>query len=303
MMKSLILVTVLFAGGAAAAPDWLFPRPAGSREQPIADDASVTVPGSTVVLRGRDLRTAERAVDWFPDAADAVPASIRESGKPGAYACGFCHLPRGNGRPENASLAGLSAEYIIEQTEAFRTGGRLPASSGWLPSDAMRTTIQNASRDDIADAARWFNRQPFIARVKVVESAMIPATAPLGYVLAVQPGPAEPIAGRLVEVPDDVEAFERRDPRSTFTAFVPPGSIARGGALAAEIGCRECHAEMLDGWGPGRSPSYILRQLFAFKSRTRAGPRAEPMQAVVDQLDANQMVAVAAWMADQPVTP
>ena len=162
----------------------------------------------------------------------------------------------------------------------------------------MREAVQHASPAQIAEAAAWFSRQPFTTAVKVVESAAVPATAPMGYILAVRTGPAESIAGRIIEVPDDVHAFERRDPRSTFTAWVPPGSIARGRAVAAQQGCMECHAELMDGWGPGRSPSYILRQLLAFKSRARSGASAEPMQAVVDALQMDQMVAVAAWMAD-----
>ena len=302
-MKLLLLAAAVTSAATLAAPNWLYPRPAAPAGPPMTGDAAVTVPGSAVVLRQRDLRTPERAVDWFPDPADPVPAFIRESGKPGDYACGFCHLPRGNGRPENASLAGLSADYIIEQTEAFRSGTRVGASPGWLPTDAMRTTVTHASPDDIAAAAQWFSRQPFVSRVTVVESATVPATAPLGYVLAARPGPAEAIAGRIIEVPDDPAAFERRDPRSRFTAYVPPGSIARGQAVTGEFGCVECHAEMMNGWGPGRSPSYILRQLLAFKTRTRNDARAETMQVVVDQLDSEQMVAVAAWMAAQPVTP
>ena len=158
----------------------------------------------------------------------------------------------------------------------------------------MRDAVQHASPAQIAQATAWFSRQPFISRVKVVESATVPATAPLGYILAVQPGRREPIAGRIIEVPDNVQAFELRDPRSTFTVWVPPGSIARGRAVAAEQGCIECHAEQVNGWGPGRSPSYILRQLLAFTSRSRSGSSAEPMQAVVDALDMDQIVAVTA---------
>lgn len=298
-MKSLLFAAAVAATATTIAPpDWLYPKPAGPRPTAADADAAVTLPGSTVTLRERDLHTAERAVDWFPDPVNPVPAFIRESNQPGNYACGFCHLPHGDGRPENASLAGLSADYIIDQTEAFRAGVRTAASPGWFPSVAMRTTIQHASKDDIAEAARWFSRQAFTSRVKVVESATVPPTAPLGYILAAQTGPREPIAGRIIEVPDDPEAFEKRDPRASFTAWVPPGSIARGRAAAVELGCIECHAEQLNGWGPGRSPSYILRQLLAFKSRTRADAGAEPMQAVVEQLDFDQMVAVAAWMAD-----
>ena len=299
MKLLLVAAAAAAAATAVATPDWLFPRPAADRPPPAATpDVPVTLPGSSVTLKQADLRTVERAVDWFPDPADPAPPVIRESREAGQYACGFCHLPRGQGRPENASLAGLNEEYIIDQTEAFRSGERRGASPGWLPSEAMRTTIQHASAEQVAIAARWFSRQPFVSRVKVVESATVPPTASLGYILAAQPDPAEPIAGRIIEVPDDPHAFEKRDPRATFTAWVPPGSIAKGRAIAAALGCSECHAEQMNGWGPGRSPSYILRQLLAFKSGARADDGAEPMQAVVEQLDFDQMVAVAAWMAD-----
>jgi cytochrome c553 len=299
-MKLPLLLLAMASSLAATVelPTWLFPAQATASRPPVALDESVTVPGSHVTLLRRDVRTPERAVDWFPDPTNPVPAFIRENPRPGQYACGFCHLPHGDGRPENASLAGLSEDYIIDQTEGFRSGARSSASPGWFPTAAMRDTVQHASGPEIAEAARWFSRQPFVSRVTVVESAMVPRTAPLGFILARQSGPLEPIAGRIIEVPDDPEAFELRDPRSRFTAYVPPGSIAHGRDIAAQMGCIECHAEQLNGWGPGRSPSYILRQLLGFKSRARNDAGAEPMQAIADQLDMEQMVAVAAWLAD-----
>lgn len=301
-MKPLLLaLAVAVAAPADAPPDWLYPRPAGSREVPPAAEAVVTLPGSGVSLRGLDLRTAERAVDWFPDPADPLPAVIRQSSRPGDHACGFCHLPRGGGRVENASLAGLGVDYIIAQTEAFRSGARRPASPGWLPGEAMRTAIAHASGPEIAEAARWFSRQPFTGRVRVVESATLPAARLQGYTWVPAAGQPVPIAGRLIEMPDDVEAFEKRDPRVRYTAFVPPGSLARGETLAAEKGCIECHSGALAGWGPGRSPSYILRQLLAFRTGTRATAEAAAMQTVVADMSMDDMVAVAAWLAAQPV--
>ncbi len=39
---------------------------------------------------------------------------------PDVRACGFCHLPNGQGRPENASVAGQPAEYIVQQMRDYR---------------------------------------------------------------------------------------------------------------------------------------------------------------------------------------
>ena len=44
--------------------------------------------------------------------------------KPNVFACGYCHLPNGQGRPENASLAGQPAAYIIEQVNEMKEGRR-----------------------------------------------------------------------------------------------------------------------------------------------------------------------------------
>jgi hypothetical protein len=40
---------------------------------------------------------------------------------------------------------------------------------------------------------------------------------------------------RVIEVPENLEQFENRETRSRFLAYVPPGSIKRGEALAARI--------------------------------------------------------------------
>jgi hypothetical protein len=38
-------------------------------------------------------------------------------------------------------------------------------------------------------------------------------------------GETQQIAGRIIEVPEDLERFEMRDARSRFIAYVPPGSV------------------------------------------------------------------------------
>ena len=66
----------------------------------------------------------------------------------------------------------------------------------------------------------------------------------------------EPLGERIVEIPDNLEQFESRDPRSTFTAYVPVGSLAKGEALVTKggpgktVACAPCHGPDLKGLGP-----------------------------------------------------
>src|SRR5258708_7877641 len=65
-----------------------------------------------------------------------------------------------------------------------------------------------------------------------------------------------------------------RDPRSGFIAYTPPGSVKKGEALAAS--CGTCHDADLKGLGPvpgiaGRSPSYLVRQMYDMQAGARKG--------------------------------
>jgi len=290
---------MLLAAAPDARPDldWLYPTRT-SPAPPLADpDALVSLPGAPVKMQAKQLRDLSAAVDWYPGRHGTPPAIVLKASAPDGYACGFCHNVGGEGRPENASLAGLPEAYIIAQAQAFRAGQRTSVRPGWRPTEAMITAASHASDADIAAAAKWFSGQSFVSRVKVVETDTVPATAPLGSILSAIDGPRQPIAGRIIEIPDDPERFEQRDPDSHFTAFVPPGSIARGEAVADRLGCVECHSALMNRWGPGRSPSYIVRQLLAFKTGVRSDAGAQPMREVTAQLSEAEMVDVAAWFA------
>jgi cytochrome c553 len=50
----------------------------------------------------------------------------------------------------------------------------------------------------------------------------------------------------------------------------------------------------------GRSPSYLMRQLFDFKNGARAGPGSAQMQATVANLSEDDMMALAAHVASLP---
>ena len=105
-----------------------------------------------------------------------------------------------------------------------------------------------------------------------------------------------------------MEQFELRDLRSQFTAYVPVGSIAMGEVLAktggsgATIPCAICHGSDLRGIGPipgiaGRSPSYLVRQLYDFQRGTRAGSSAALMKPAVAKLSKEDMIALAAYIS------
>ena len=58
----------------------------------------------------------------------------------------------------------------------------------------------------------------------------------------------EPIAGRIIEVPEDVEQAETlRNPRSGFIAYVPPGSVEKGRDLVTTGGMRIVGNEIVQG--------------------------------------------------------
>ena len=112
-------------------------------------------------------------------------------------------------------------------------------------------------------------------------------------------------------MPEDLERFENRDPRSQFIAYVPTGSLARGEALVSQGGggktlqCAICHGLDLKGLGDlpsiaGRSPSYVVRQLYDMQSGARAGKGAQLMKAAVANLTVEDMASIAAYLASRP---
>ncbi len=210
-------------------------------------------------------------------------------------ACGYCHLPGGEGRVENASLAGLDPGYIRAQLTAFANGSRAAADPVYLPSRLMHAVAARLAAADANAAAVYFAAARYRTHIRVVEAAVIPATVTRGFVRARAASGTERIAGRIVEMPDDAAAFELRDPRVTYMAFVPPDSIGRGRAVAVRAGCAGCHGAGMKLWGAGRSPTYNFRQLLAFRTGARHDLEASPMTTVSARLSPGEMVAVAAY--------
>ena len=304
-MKLAVAVAALLVLAAAAparldpaVAAWVFPG--GQRPPPPGGwdtGTAVALAGSAARYSEAQLHDLQHAVDWFLATHPPMPGVVANGRPPAVKACAFCHQPGGQGRPENASLAGLDAAYIEQQVAAFANGSRGAAVDGWRPHITMAETAAAATPSDVHAAAVYFHRLRYRSHVRIVETATVPALHAQAFVLATGPGPRAPIGQRIVETPVDFESFERRDPRTAYVAFVPPGSIARGRAVAARVGCAACHGAGMKLWGAGRSPSYIVRQLLAFRSGARHDPESGPMRTVAAGLTTRDMIAVAAYWA------
>jgi cytochrome c553 len=290
-------------------PDWLFPVNPATPAEPPAHHGPVHVPHTRVYFLPSQLSDLFSALDWHPVDHPAMPVVVAHGRKPDVYACGYCHLPDGSGRPENASLAGLPAAYIMEQVEDFRTGARRTAVPSRIPPKLMSELSAVATDIEIKAAAEYFSKLQPQFRINVLETETVPRTHVAGWILAVEKnGPREPIGQRIVEVPEDVERFEHRDSRTRFVAYVPVGAVragrelVSGGGLHETTACSGCHGADLKGAGTvpgiaGRSPSYIMRQLFDIKSGLRAGAAIAPMAPVVARLSIEKMIQISSYLA------
>jgi cytochrome c553 len=213
----------------------------------------MTVPGSTANFTTADIDNWSIARDWFPNEHPAMPVVVATSHTPQLPACGYCHLPDGSGRPENAKIAGLPAAYIMAQLNLFKTGVRRASQTDWFPSSTMIRISADLSTDEIAAAAEYFSKLPAKSLVRVIEQALVPNHRGACFIDTPAPGRAAPLRAMILEMRADPVRFERRDPHTMYVAYVPVGSIARGGQLAlggdhrrAEP-CALCHGAGLRG--------------------------------------------------------
>jgi cytochrome c553 len=274
---------------------------------PPDPDEVVTVPGSALSLRRRDIRIDNGPPDWHPEGRPIMPEIVAR-GREGVLPCGYCHLPNGMGKPENAGLAGQPEAYLIQQMEDYRKGLRRTGEARMGPPNLMMGVGAAASDEDARVAAAYFASLPFRRHIRVLETDSVPVTRFAGSLHeVVEGGGMEPIGERVVELPDDLERMKLRDDAVSFIAYVPPGAVARGGELARTGGggrtvmCATCHGPDLRGSGPvpalaGRSPSYLARQLYDFRTGKRNGLWADLMDETVSELSHRDVVDLVAYL-------
>jgi len=296
---------------------WAYPlnAPAAPGAAPAApapvDNSPKKVPGSNVALTNAQIRDLFNPPDWHPEDHPAMPPAVGKGRRPDVRACGYCHLPNGQGRPENASLAGLPAGYIEQQMADYRNGLRKSSEPRMGPPAAMLAIGKAATEAEVREAAAYFAALKPKPWIRVVEGNMVPKTKAQGGMMIVVEGAGagkEPIGSRILEVPEDLERTELRDSASGFVAYVPAGSVKKGAALAASGGngkkvrCAICHGADLRGMGnvpalAGRSPSYLVRQMWDIKTGNRNGPWTQLMKEAVAKLTVDDMVVLAAYAA------
>ena len=288
-------------------PAWAYPWVPDFKVTP-ADDVPQHVPDSAASFTIKQERDLFFVPDWHPEDHPAMPDVVAHGRTPDVRACGSCHRAAGTGGPENASLAGLPAAYIVQQIEDYKSGARKFAGPQRGPSVLMTAIAKASNEEEIKSAAAYFSALKPATNIKVVETDTVPVTqiARVFYML-VKDGGTEPIGERIIETPVDAAQFEHRDTRSQFIAYVPKGSIAKGEVLATTGGagittpCITCHGPDLRGVAPipgiaGRSPSYLVRQLYDFQQHARAGSAGAPMGPVVEKLSPDDMISLAAYV-------
>ena len=296
------------ADAADSLPGWAYPvNPPGLK--PAPDDGALKhVPNSAAAYTLTQIRDLFSPPDWHPENHPSMPDVVGRGNKPGQFACGYCHLPNGLGRPENSSLAGLPAAYIAQQVADFRSGVRKSSEPASLPINLMVAVAKLVSDEDTKIAAEYFASLKPAPWIRVVETETVPKTKVGGWMLiADDSGGTEPIGQRIIEMPENLERTELRDSASGFIAYVPVGSLRKGEALITNgagktTPCAICHGTELKGLGPvpalaGRSPSYIARQLYDIQHGARNGQWTELMKSVVAGLSEEDRVAIAAYTA------
>src|SRR5450755_3968193 len=164
------LISVSVSVAATSSDDtgaWAFPAGLGSPAVPAPSDAKFGLPGSTMRLHEAQLHDPFTAVDWWPRSHSLPPPIVLHGHKPSAFACGYCHLPTGQGRPENAVLAGLPRDYIVRQIENMRNNARNGVQPDWGPTKKMHLVAADVSPSEAADAAAYFATQKYQSLVRV----------------------------------------------------------------------------------------------------------------------------------------
>ena len=196
----------------------------------------------------------------------------------------------------------------------FKNGLRKSSDPRKANTNNMIRFAANMTDGEVKASAIYFSSMKWTPWIRVVETSRVPKTrVQFGMFLKLEGNDTEPLGERIVESPEDAERTELlRDPHSGFIAYVPVGSIKKGEGLVLRgrggktAACATCHGADLMGLGPvpgiaGRSPSYLVRQLYDMQAGNRHGEWTALMKPVVEKLTSDDMIAIAAYTSSRPV--
>jgi len=324
-MRSLLTYSVLVTGlvfsnsnsvlatESQTAPGWSTPGRTAIKWLEPDDNEEQVLEGSSQRYTLSEIDDKYNAPDWFPDRHAPMPKIVRHGKGKKVWACASCHLASGMGHPESARLAGLSSEYMQAQMRAFATGERKDYSGH------MNRMAPLMTSHEIKEVSDWFAQLKPIRWYDVFENKMVPQTVIDKTRMRIEVQHAdmpenmagfEAIAGRIIELPKDLQRVKLRSPNDGFVAYVKPGSIGDGRRLAntgngSGAPCVTCHGVGLRGTAiapniAGLSPIYVVRQLHGFKLGARKGTDADKgqmMSLVSKSLSSDEIYALAAYIA------
>jgi len=137
VMTLSLTARIAFAGGP---PLWAYgyatppPTPGapvelshGAGAPPVPDTRWKHIEGSSGQFTDAQIADGFGPADWFPGDHPQMPEIVARGRKPELRACALCHYPNGQGRSENAGVAGLPVSYFIQTINDFRNGLRKSA--------------------------------------------------------------------------------------------------------------------------------------------------------------------------------
>ena len=285
---------------------------------PPHTSALMTPPGVYVTPDGkRKLNAAQVEAlnpadeDWFPGSHPHPPEVILHASKNGAAPCAECHLVSGQGEVGIPDIAGLKADYLLEQLHAFRAGTRRSAQPDRVATEAMIGVAKTWSEQDLKAAVAYFAGLPRHKAIRMVVADDAPSmhTERFGWTYADRTGGLRALNGTVAETPESVVKVFMGDPSNLEVVYASKSTLTIGEALVRSGGgggqpCTVCHGADLRGTPvapalAGRDPSYIARQLWDIRCGTRSGPGVAFMQGVAHGLSPRDMTAVAAYLASQ----
>jgi cytochrome c553 len=237
LLLSLVVSSTL-AGGSPpledGPPAWAYPvNPPGLTEAPD-DGTRLQVSDSDAAFTLTQIRDLNFCPDWHPGDHPAMPEIVARGRRPAVLACGSCHRADGSGGPENARVAGLPAAYIAQQMADFKSGARKTSIPGRNPERMVE--IANAiTTEEIKAAADYFSALKPRSAIRVAEAVNAPKTRVVDWHLAEASTPGKELLGqRIIEIPENLEQFERRDGRSRWVAYVPAAKRSPAASATAQ---------------------------------------------------------------------